>query len=39
VNSEPLPATGQPIGLPVDTTPAKRPEPALAGAMPALAAR
>jgi RimJ/RimL family protein N-acetyltransferase len=27
VNSEPLPATGQPVGLPVDTTPAKRPEP------------
>ena len=27
MNSEPLPGTGQPIGLPVDTTPAKRPEP------------
>jgi RimJ/RimL family protein N-acetyltransferase len=27
VNSEPLPGTGQPIGRPVDTTPAKRPEP------------
>ena len=25
VNSEPLPATGQPIGLPVDTTPANGP--------------
>lgn len=25
--SEPHPVTGQPVGLPVDTTPAKRPEP------------
>lgn len=27
MKSEPLPETGQPIGLPVDTAPAKRPEP------------
>jgi RimJ/RimL family protein N-acetyltransferase len=26
-NSEPLPTTGQPVGLPVDTTPARLPEP------------
>ena len=25
--SEPHPATGQPVGLPVDETPARRPEP------------
>ncbi|MCW5694483.1 MAG: GNAT family N-acetyltransferase [Pseudolabrys sp.] len=28
LQSEPLPGTGQPVGLAVDTTPAKRPQPA-----------